>query len=721
MPPRGPRAAARAQLVEVLQNSATETAALGVDEMAALLPVLQAARAELNRDLGAWLSQGKGTERWTPQAYRQSLLAIEAAEQTAETLLRGGLLNALTMGDAAARALANTHTARELLAHTDAAGLQLLPSVPVKVAHTLVAGRHAPMERYETSAARYAGQVRRDIRRHLAVGVVRGENNDQLVARLRAHGGPRGVVAVRGIAGQAGALLEVIPEGLFARYEYWAERIVRTELAHAYTEQVADIRRELLDDFPDMVRRWDAAADMRTCPRCGEMHGALSDTRTDLFPGGVDVPLHPNCRCRAGLFRPEWARHMPAGSVQAPPTTPPEAPTPAPRPNPPPAPAPAPVTPPVRRPRVPELPQPAWTAPRPRIPEAPQPAWTPRPPPPAPAPAPRPPRVPTAKAPRAPASAVLAPPARKAFTNALGALAGPQARLAALGVDAGEMAAALGAVPELALKATTFPVLEGAPREAMAAVRTNLRGLLNRWCGVVTRPTPTPGSSRGGLGFWINDALNAIRARASHSFTGVVEVLRTVTEEARSGFAALAAGRQPKAVEWNAIKTLIHEELHGCSPLVASACTRHGVVWEEITTEVLARAAVRDLSGLGEAALPEAHFNFGRWSQDHWFQWHHDNAVQGSYARIIGRGISMLANELRITPQEAVSLIERATILQRRAHSKRPVTADGYVSDLARRLLEVHANGATVDGARVRKLTSMMSSTRFAMTSGAMP
>ena len=125
------------------------------------------------------------------------------------------------------------------------------------------------MARYETSAARYAGDVARDIRRHLAVGVVRGETNDQLVARLQAHGGPRGVVATRGIAGTAGAVLEVIPEGLFRRYEYWAERLVRTELAHAYTEQVQDIRHELLPDFPDMVRRTGRRADRPTCGLSG--------------------------------------------------------------------------------------------------------------------------------------------------------------------------------------------------------------------------------------------------------------------------------------------------------------------------------------------------------------------------------------------------------------------------------------------------------------------
>jgi hypothetical protein len=316
---------------------------------------------------------------------------------------------------------------------------------------------------------------------------------------------------------------------------------------------------------------------------------------------------------------------------------------------------------------------------------------------------------------------VFTPPTGRTFTNTITSLPTAEARVAALGVDAGAVADALGAVPDMT-GASVFRVTTAAEQQAMTTVRESARTLLNRWCGVVTRDTPGVGSSRGGVGFWINDGLNKLRARASHGFNGVVDMLRSVAEDARKGFAALAARRAPTALEWNAIKTLIHEELHGCSPLLASACSRHALVWEEITTEVLARAMVRDLSGLGEAALPEAHFGFGsmQWGQDHWFQWHHNDAVQGSYARIIARGVTTLANEFRITPQEAVTLIERATILQRRAGGKRYATADGYVRDLARRMIEVQTGGPATPE-RVKKLSSVMSSTRFALTSGHNP
>lgn len=306
MPPRIPSAVQA--LRDLLTAHALEAADLDAQAMRELRPLLAAARDELNRDLAAWMAAGKAGDRWTPQSYRSSMLALEASMTSMDYSLTTGLASILGRHDAIARALANTHTARELLRFAQAEHIDAAPTVPLKVASILVSGRHAPMERYQTSAARYAGQVGKDIRRELAIGVLRGETNDQLIARLARHGGPRGLVALRGIAGTVGAITEVIPEGLFARYDYWGERIVRTELAHAYNEQIQDIRAGMLADFPDLVRRWDSTADGRTCARCQEMSGRTSDPKTDRFPGDVDVPLHPNCRCRAGLWRPDWAR-----------------------------------------------------------------------------------------------------------------------------------------------------------------------------------------------------------------------------------------------------------------------------------------------------------------------------------------------------------------------------------------------------------------------------
>ena len=121
------------------------------------------------------------------------------------------------------------------------------------------------------------------------------------------HGGPRGVVALRGVAGEPGAATEVIAEGLFARYRYWGERLARTETQAAYNAQLDLGMRQAQHTLPDLERRWDASLDLRVCPLCGELHGTTAAIG-GAFPGGyTDAPAHPNCRCRVGAWRAEWS------------------------------------------------------------------------------------------------------------------------------------------------------------------------------------------------------------------------------------------------------------------------------------------------------------------------------------------------------------------------------------------------------------------------------
>lgn len=279
-------------LARLLENLADEAAALPRPAMDALVPVLVQARRELDRDLRAWVASGRSRARYTAASYRQSLLGIHAVLRTIELRLGPSLFHALLTHGAAARALARTHAAREFGAFEPS----LLPAVPVRLAATLATARHSPLERYSRLSGRYAAEVLRDLHRELAVGVTRGETGDQLLERLTATGR----AAVRnGLVGGA----------WIVRAEYRAERIVRTELASAYDTEVGDLYHDLRQDFPDLKRRWDAHADGRLCGRCQELHGRVIDpAKGETFEGLDGPPLHPNCRCRAGLWRDEWAR-----------------------------------------------------------------------------------------------------------------------------------------------------------------------------------------------------------------------------------------------------------------------------------------------------------------------------------------------------------------------------------------------------------------------------
>jgi SPP1 gp7 family putative phage head morphogenesis protein len=245
------------------------------------------------------VASGRSGERYTPQAYRSSLTGIRAAISTIQSL-QPTLFQVLTRWAGAggiAAQMARSHTAREFLMFDGRP--VLMPTVPVRLASDLATGQSSPLEKYfATTARNYSAEVLRDVHRELAVGVVRGENTDDLIHRLMATGR----VAERdGLLG--GAWL--------ARAEYRAERVVRTELAAAYNRELDETFGELKADFPDLLRRWDAHADARLCERCQELHGRTIDpSKGERFPNGEEgPPLHPNCRCRADLWRPEWARY----------------------------------------------------------------------------------------------------------------------------------------------------------------------------------------------------------------------------------------------------------------------------------------------------------------------------------------------------------------------------------------------------------------------------
>jgi SPP1 gp7 family putative phage head morphogenesis protein len=132
----------------------------------------------------------------------------------------------------------------------------------------------------------------------------------ELTNRLVRLGGPRGVVALRGVAGEPGAVTEVIAEGLFKRYRYWAHRLVRTELQSTANTVLDEGIRDLHTRDPGIMRRWDASIDGRVCAVCRSLHNATAPVDA-AFPGGyAAAPAHPNCRCRVGAWRRGWERYL---------------------------------------------------------------------------------------------------------------------------------------------------------------------------------------------------------------------------------------------------------------------------------------------------------------------------------------------------------------------------------------------------------------------------
>lgn len=271
-----------------------------------VMPVLRAARDELRRDLGQWLAATPGgSERFTAYQRAQTLRSLEASlERVAQ--LEPAMGRALEAGRELTGPLAVANLDGEIrrLSAIFGGGVPKIPQI--KTAAIIARGERMLWRRHATSARRYAGQVGDDIRHLFAVGLAKGETFEQLVTRLRRLGNPR----ARSGPIDPGADADTIAGGLFQRYKHTADRLVRTEIMHAYNvqhdESIAYANEHRPDGDDPYLRRWDATADKVACPRCKALHGTVS-TLDGTFRGGIkSPPAHPYCRCILLAWMARW-------------------------------------------------------------------------------------------------------------------------------------------------------------------------------------------------------------------------------------------------------------------------------------------------------------------------------------------------------------------------------------------------------------------------------
>ena len=312
-PKAPPTANRRRQIVQdLLAANAAEVDGLSARRAAAVLPPLRQARAELQADLASWLRTVGGSERWTAQHLRNALARVRRAVNRLEGFkdVREAMERQLVEGSREAAMLSVAHVERELAVFSQVFEGSLDAPVNFHLVADLAVTDGQRIRQYRNSAARYTESMRKDIGHQLAVGVAKRETFDQMTRRLQRHGGPRGLVALRGRLGQPGAFVELIPEGLFRRYRYWAERVVRTEMITAYNVQHRASIEDVAADDPEFQLRWDASLDRRVCRICRGLDGIVINVG-ETFPGGFRHPTaHPNCRCCVVPWKASWPEYL---------------------------------------------------------------------------------------------------------------------------------------------------------------------------------------------------------------------------------------------------------------------------------------------------------------------------------------------------------------------------------------------------------------------------
>lgn len=294
----------RTSVDDVMHAVAADVAELPSVAIREMVPVLRQAEAELAQGLHHWLTEvPNGADRFTAQQYRNALVQVRNALRAARGL-GAEMYRGLKLAEQRAGTLATFHVQQELTLFAHVFGDSVRP-IPIPAAAVIAEGKKTLLNRMRTSSARYAGNVQADIRRELAVGLVKGETIDQLKLRLVKLGGPRGEVALRGILGEPGAASEHIAEGLFRRYGYWAERVARTEVLNAYNEHAEDRIVAVAKLDPETLQKRNEAGDRRTCSICRDIDGEIAKPGGD-WPSGYGTTAHPNCRGVSVAWRSDW-------------------------------------------------------------------------------------------------------------------------------------------------------------------------------------------------------------------------------------------------------------------------------------------------------------------------------------------------------------------------------------------------------------------------------
>lgn len=288
----------RQRVLSVLEQSARSIQDLHAPALTRIIPVLRAAHTEIEQDLMDWLGRQNGAATFTVQRYRNALVQLRHAWKSARALAPT-VNEALweVAEDAAEKSAKNLVRELESFGRIFSGTVQ---PVSLDVAAIIANGEDMLIDRFASSAARYAGSVRDNVIRELAIGRARSESIFETTNRMQSR----------------------LPE-LFQADRWSAERLARSEVIHAYSTFHVEGLKEMNADDADIVARWDASFDWRRCPMCASLDGQVRNVAkgekfhaewVTLSKKGAhrhtkqlkQPPAHPCCRCCLTPWREDW-------------------------------------------------------------------------------------------------------------------------------------------------------------------------------------------------------------------------------------------------------------------------------------------------------------------------------------------------------------------------------------------------------------------------------
>ena len=278
-----------------------------------LLGTLQAADARLGERLRRDAAMlGGETARFTgaqATVYRaQVRLAIREVEAGLAGIVLGQSNHAI---DSAGR------DAVKLVKTLERRFAGIAQAIPLDAAGVLAGARATVvpslLRLHASSVDRYGIAMIQEFEQRIAIGLMSGMSQHEMVDWLCEHAGPTGSVsmAARVVGGRVlRTRTEQIAEGLFRRHRYWAWRIVRTETARAYNLAKDESIGEMEETFPDLARKILAHFDDRTAEDSIAVHGQVR-RRGEFFRDGAGrvyerPPARPNDRETLIPWRASW-------------------------------------------------------------------------------------------------------------------------------------------------------------------------------------------------------------------------------------------------------------------------------------------------------------------------------------------------------------------------------------------------------------------------------